>query len=126
MKRLLVTCKTVSHKLPSLFEFGSSGNPRSNPAAFLVLSPKETELVLDVIDEFVFFTKPSKTKKITTQLQELQLLQIIVEFYQEKLSDVPDSLELNESTGNNFDLKSLFAHFFTHEISMIMFLVIFF
>ena len=85
--------------------------------------------MLDVIDEFVFFTKPSKTKKITTQLQELQLLQIIVEFYQEKLSDVPDSLELNESTGNNFDLKSLFAHFSTHftrEISMIMFLVIFF
>ena len=98
LKRLLATCKTVSHKLPSLFEFGLSGN-RPNPAAFLVLSPKETELVLDVIDEFVFFTKPSKTKKITTQLQELQLLQIIVEFYQEKLSDVPDSLELNESTG---------------------------
>ena len=62
----------AAHKLPSLFEFGSSGN-RPNPAAFLVLSPKETELVLDVIDEFVFFTKPSKTKKITTQFQELQL-----------------------------------------------------
>mgnify|MGYP001368801087 CR=1 FL=1 len=48
------------------------------------------------IDFTHFFTKPSKTKKITTQLQVLQLLQIIVEFYQEKLSDVPDSLELNE------------------------------
>lgn len=99
LKRLLATCKTVSHKLPSLFEFGASGN-RPNPAAFLVLSPKETELVLDIIDEFVFFTKASKTKKITTQLQELQLLQIIVEFYAEKLSEVADSLELNESTGS--------------------------
>lgn len=108
LKRLLATCKTVSHKLPSLFEFGASGN-RPNPAAFLVLSPKETELVLDIIDEFVFFTKASKTKKITTQLQELQLLQIIVEFYAEKLSEVADSLELNESTGN-FTKKIWFLH----------------
>ena len=52
LKRLLATCKTVSHKLPSLFEFGASGNC-PNPRAFLVLSPKETELVPDIIDEFL-------------------------------------------------------------------------
>ena len=52
LKRLHATCVSVSHKLPVL-----DNKMVTNPAAFLVLAPKETELVLDIIDEFVFFTK---------------------------------------------------------------------
>lgn len=97
LKRLHATCVTVSHKLPGL-----DGKLTTNPAAFLVLAPKETELVLDIIDEFVFFTKASlsKSRRLTLKVQELQLLQIIVDFYRETLGDeVPDTLELNEATG---------------------------
>ena len=54
----------VSHKLPVL-----DSKMATNPAAFLVLAPKETELVLDIIDEFVFFTKSSisKSRRLTSQ-----------------------------------------------------------
>ena len=98
LKRLHSTCNSVSHKLPSL-----DGNQPVAPAAFLVLTPKETELVLDIIDEFVFFTKTSlsKSRRLTSQMQELQLLQIIVDFYQEVLADVPDldAMVLNDVSG---------------------------
>ena len=97
LKRLHATCVTVSHKLPKL-----DSKLNTNPAAFLVLAPKETELVLEIIDEFVFFTKASlsKSRRLTTQVQELQLLQIILEFYRDILEDtIPESLDLNETTG---------------------------
>jgi len=98
LKRLHSTCVTVSHKLPVL-----DSKMATNPAAFLVLAPKETELVLDIIDEFVFFTKSSisKSRRLTSQVQELQLLQIIIDFYRDILNEhgVPESLDLNESTG---------------------------
>ena len=99
LKRLLATCKTVSHKLPSLDPKEYKTAP--NPAAFLTLSPKETELVLDIIDEFVFFTKSSlsKSRRLSADVQELQLLQIIIEFYQEHLAEAPESLTLNDRTG---------------------------
>ena len=99
LKRLHATCQTVSHKLPSLDPKDFKTAP--NPAAFLTLSPKETELVLDIIDEFVFFTKPSlsKSRRLSSDVQELQLLQIIIEFYQEHLGEAPDSLVLNDRTG---------------------------
>ena len=94
LKRLLATCVTVSHKLPNLSD-------SSHPAEFLVLSRGETQLVLEIVDEFVFFTKStlSKSKRLTSRLQELQLLHCIVEFYQETLVEIPDNLVLNESTG---------------------------
>ena len=94
LKRLLATCTTVSHKMPSL-----DIKMNTNPAAFLALAPKETELVLEIIDEFVFFTKSSlsKSRRLTTQVQELQLLQIIIEFYRDSLDDIPNSLVLNEA-----------------------------
>ena len=97
LKRLFNTCVSVNQKLPNLAEFSRL----PNPTAFLVLGPKETEVVLDIIDEFVFFTKTnlSKSRRLTSQLQELQLLQIIIEFYQETLAEVPDELILNETTG---------------------------
>ena len=120
LKRLHNTCKTVTHKLPSLDPNEYKTAP--NPAAFLILSPKETELVLDVIDEFVFFTKSSlsKSRRLTT-VQELQLLQIITEFYQENLEEAPESLQLNERTGpllllTNYlflDKRSTFMNKFT-------------
>ena len=99
LKRLLATCKTVSHKLPSLDPKEYKTAP--NPAAFLTLSPKETELVLDIIDEFVFFTKSSlsKSRRLSADVQELHLLQIIIEFYQEHLAEAPESLTLNDRTG---------------------------
>jgi len=53
-------------------------------AAALTLSPKETELVLEIIDEFVFFTK-SRSKRLNA-VQELQLMQVITDFFQEKSS----------------------------------------
>ncbi len=93
LSRLYNTLSAVSHKMPAL----TSGQ---NPAAFLVLTPKETELVLDIINEFVFFTKSKSRKVLTTQLQELQLLQIIIDFYQTKLeSYTGDSTELCSVTG---------------------------
>ena len=97
LKRLHATCVSVSHKLPVL-----DNKMVTNPAAFLVLAPKETELVLDIIDEFVFFTKTSlsKSRRLTCQVQELQLLQIIIDFYRETLvNEVPESLDLDEITG---------------------------
>lgn len=98
LKRLHATCVSVSHKLPAL-----DSKMATNPAAFLVLAPKESELVLDVIDEFVFFTKSSKSKstRLTSQVQELQLLQIIIDFYHNTLNEhgVPESLDLDEITG---------------------------
>ena len=48
---------------------------------FLLL---ETEMVLELIDEFVFFTKPSLSKsKRLNCIQELQLMQNLVDFFQE-------------------------------------------
>ena len=48
---------------------------------FLLL---ETEMVLELIDEFVFFTKPSLSKsKRLNSIQELQLMQNLVDFFQE-------------------------------------------
>ena len=86
-----------------IFHFVQS-KPAPNPAAFLTLSPKETELVLDIIDEFVFFTKSSlsKSRRLSSDVQELQLLQIIIEFYQEHLESEAVSeysLTLNDRTG---------------------------
>ena len=95
LRRLLSTCATVSHKLPSL-----DHRLTTNPAAFLVLAPKETALVLDIIDEFVFFTKASlsKSRRLTSQIQELQVLQIIIEFYKETLPQFDEtSLNVNEA-----------------------------
>lgn len=51
------------------------------------LSPKETELVLEIISEFVFFTK-SKSKRLSS-VQELQLMQVITDFFQSKAVDIP-------------------------------------
>ena len=105
LKRLLATCKAVSHKLPPSLDPKDYKTALPNPAAFLTLSPKETELVLDIIDEFVFFTKSSlsKSRRLSSDVQELQLLQIIIEFYQEHLeSEIAVSeysLTLNDRTG---------------------------
>ena len=100
---------SVNQKLPNLAEFSRL----PNPTAFLVLGPKETEVVLDIIDEFVFFTKTnlSKSRRLTSQLQELQLLQIIIEFYQETLAEVPDELILNETTGTKNDTQKVTLNF---------------
>jgi len=51
------------------------------------LSPKETDLVLEIISEFVFFTK-SKSKRLSS-VQELQLMQVITDFFQSKAVDIP-------------------------------------
>ena len=104
LKRLLATCKAVSHKLPPSLDPKDYKTALPNPAAFLTLSPKETELVLDIIDEFVFFTKSSlsKSRRLSSDVQELQLLQIIIEFYQEHLESEAVSeysLTLNDRTG---------------------------
>jgi hypothetical protein len=99
LKRLYTTLAAVSHKLPSL-----DRGKGSNPAAFLVLSPKETELVLDIIDEFVFFTRSSlsKSRRLTGQMQELQLLQIIVEFYQTQMGEITLFFNDNDNFWRNF------------------------
>jgi len=63
-------------------------------AASVSLSPKETELVLEIISEFVFFTK-SKSKRLSP-VQELQLMQFITDFFQSKAVDIPmDRLKEN-------------------------------
>ena len=51
----------------------------------------ETEMVLELIDEFVFFTKPSLSKsKRLNNIQELQLMQNLIDFFQEH-SSIPNA-----------------------------------
>lgn len=59
----------------------------SGSSTSLSMPPKETEIILDVIDEFVFLNKPSKSRKTTTNqiqmsnIQELQLMQVLMDFF---------------------------------------------
>ena len=73
----------------------------------------ETEMVLELIDEFVFFTKPSLSKsKRLNSIQELQLMQNLIDFFQEH-SSIPSgsntttSLQAFESYNASSDMLIL-------------------
>lgn len=89
-------------RLLSSFSVGSPGLKGG------LLSPKETELVLEIIDEFVFFTKSSKSKRLT-QIQELQLMQVIVDFFQARWPSASDDLF---SSPEALALGHMFAYLF--------------
>ena len=82
-----------------------------------LLSPKETELVLEIVDEFIFFTKSSKSKRLN-QVQELQLMQVVVDFFQANWPPSASSASPLAENGNYFAfpevlvLCNIFNHIF--------------
>ena len=80
----------------------------------------ETEMVLELIDEFVFFTKPSLSKsKRLNSIQELQLMQNLIDFFQEH-SSAPSasytrtlqSFEIYNSSQDMLILCNIFNYLF--------------
>ena len=70
-------------------------------------------MVLELIDEFVFFTKPSLSKsKRLNSIQELQLMQNLIDFFQEhssipSASSTTTSLQVFDSYNSSADMLIL-------------------
>ena len=96
---------------------------------FFVIFLAETEMVLELIDEFVFFTKPSLSKsKRLNNIQELQLMQNLIDFFQENsslsfTSNTSASLRAFDSYNSSSDmliLCNIFNYLFmepSHKVS---------